>query len=146
MKKLLLIATIAAMGFAKDLLPQNFGQCNGLTYFTPQNAPIPLKDTYIDIKKYDCDGKIIYIGIQNEIPGILKINVNKDTKDFLIKHCNIEGYNTAVYVDKNLQKGVLAVQLDDKHTLKILFKGTDYKSIGKILQQLDLDKIKSELS
>ena len=146
MKKALLFGLIlTSLAFAKDILPQNFGSCSSLGYFTQNNAPIPLKDSYIDIKKYSCNNNIVYIGIQNTIAGILKLNVNNDTKDFLLKHFKINGYNAAVYIDKHLQKGVIAVKLDNSHTLKLLFKGNDYKPFVKILKELNLKEIKKSL-
>jgi len=146
MKRLLLIAAIAALGFAKDVLPQNFGQCVGISYFTPQNAPIPLKDNYLDIKKYDCNNDIIYIGIEDQIPGILKLNVNNNTKDFLLEHFKINGYQAAVYIDKGLKKGVIAVKLNNKYALKLLFNGTDYKKSLIYLQNLNFKEIENKCS
>jgi hypothetical protein len=128
------------------ILPKNFGECVQLGYFDIQNPPISLNDFFLVIKKYDCNNKIIYLGIEDRIPGILKLNVNNDTKDFLLKHFKINGFDAAVYIDKNLKEGVIAIKLTDKYALKVLFNGTDYKSVVDIIKNLDLEKIKAELS
>ena len=149
MKKLLFLAlglSLFASTNTNNLLPKNFGDCVQLGYFNIQNPPIPLNDYMVVVKKYDCNNQIIYIGIEDRIPGILKIKEIKETKDFLIKHCKIQGFDTAVYVDKGLKKGVLAIKLTDKYALKVMFDGTDYKTVARIIQQLDLEKIKEELS
>ncbi|AZV45878.1 hypothetical protein C3L23_00925 [Nautilia sp. PV-1] len=146
MKKIIL-PLIASLSFALSphILPDSFAQCLSINYYTPQNAPIALNDFFKIIKKYECSNNIVYIGIENRIPGILKLNVNNDTKNFLLKHLTINGFKSAVYIDKKLQKGVIAVQLNDKYTLKLLFYGNDYNKYVNILKQLDLKKIKSFL-
>ena len=150
MKKLLFlglgISLFAAANNIDSILPKNFGECIQLGYFDIKNRPVPLKDYLLVVKKYDCNNKIIYIGIEDRIPGILKIKIDKETKDFLIKHCKIQGFDAAVYVDKGVKKGVLAIKLNDKYALKVMFDGTDYKSVVKIIEQLDLNKIKEKLS
>ncbi len=149
MKKLFLLLTggllFASTNF-NTVLPKEFGKCIELRYFDVQNSPIPLNDFFLVIKKYNCENKIIYIGVEERIPGILKLNVNKNSKDFLIKHLKIKGFDAAIYIDKNLQKGVIAIKLNNKYALKILFNGTDYKSIIEIIKKLNLKKIKAELS
>jgi hypothetical protein len=148
MKKLFLLAAGISLFAAsyQNVLPKNFGECVELGYFHIQNPPIPLNDYMIVIKKYDCNNNIVYIGIEDRIPGILKINEDKDSKDFLIKHCKINGFDAAVYIDKGLEKGVLAIKLNNKYALKVLFNSTDYKSVINIIKKLDLNKIKAELS
>jgi hypothetical protein len=146
MKKIIL-PFIVSLSFAlsPNVLPNSFAQCLSINYFTPQNAPIALNDFFTVVKKYECSDNIVYIGIENRIPGILKLNVNNETKNFLLKHLTINGFKSAVYIDKNLQKGVIAVQLNDKYALKLLFYGNDYNKYINILKQLDLKKIKSSL-
>jgi len=148
MKKLLLLAAGLSLFAAnpQNILPKNFGECVELGYFDIKNPPIPLNDYMVIIKKYDCNNNIIYIGIEDRIPGILKIKEDKNSKDFLIKHLKINGYEAAVYIDKGLQKGVLAIKLNNKYTLKVLFNSTDYSSIINLIKKIDLNKIKAELS
>jgi hypothetical protein len=146
MKKLLL-AAIAVFAFAGgNLLPQTFGVCAQTGAFTQNNPPIPLNDHMKIVKKYDCKKNILYIGVEDEIPGILKLNVNNDTKDFLLKHFTLQGFKAAVYVDKNLKTGVIAVQLTPKYALKIIFNATNYESVINELNSLNIKKIKEQLS
>jgi hypothetical protein len=148
MKKLFLVAAGISLFAAsyQNVLPKNFGKCVELGYFNIQNPLIPLNDYMIVIKKYDCNNNILYIGIEDRIPGILKIKEDKNSKDFLIKHCKINGFDAAVYIDKGLKKGVLAIKLNNKYTLKVLFNSTDYKSIINLIKKIDLNKIKKKLS
>ena len=145
MKKAILITALVSLGFASSLLPNSFAGCVALNYFSANNAPLPLNDYMKIVKKYDCDNKILYIGIEDRIPGILKLKENKNSKDFLIDHFTVNGYEAAVYVDKHLNQGVIAIKLTDKYALKVLFNGSDYKSIIPSLKKLDLNKIKENL-
>ena len=139
MKKLLLLI-IAPFLFASTL-PKNFGECVSIRYFNQKNSPLPFNDFMKNVTKYECNNQIIYIGIEERIPGILKLNTNSNTKDFLLTHTYIQNLKTAIYIDKQLKKGVIAVQLNKKYALKVLFYSTDYKSILKIISKLNFKKI-----
>jgi len=145
MKKLAIVAAIAALAFA-DVLPQNFWKCVALTEFTNQNPPIPLKSEYVEVKKYDCQNDIIYLGIESDTPGILKLKKDIETKNFMLKHCKIKNHEAAAYVDKNSQKGVIAVKLNNGKTLVLLFNGTDFLKYVTYLHDLNLDEIENSFS
>jgi len=135
MKKLGIITLLSALAFAQAL-PQFFGKC------TAVNESI-IDAQFSEIKKYDCQNDIIYIGIKNEIPGILKINVNKETDDFLIKHCKIQNHDAAAYVDKKTKKGVIAVKLNNGKSLILMFNGTDFLKYVTYLHDLNLNEIEN---
>ncbi|ACM93405.1 hypothetical protein NAMH_0185 [Nautilia profundicola AmH] len=145
MKKFLLLGVGTSFALAGNILPQNFGNCIQISFFNKYNAPISLNDYMQIIKKYSCDNQIIYIGIENRIPGILKLSVNNDTKNFLLKHFKIQNYPAAVYIDKQLQKGVIAIKLKADKTLKVLFFGTDYKQVLNYIANIDIKTIAKEL-
>ena len=145
MKKLSLFIVSASMLLAQNLLPSNFSQCKEISFFTKNSPPIPINDDMEIIKKYKCDTNTVYIGIEDKIPGILKLKVNNDNKNFLLKHTKIEGFECAIYIDKTLQKGVIAIKLNNKKALKVLFYGTDYQNILNYVKNLNLKKIKREL-
>jgi hypothetical protein len=145
MKKLALVVFAASFVLAKSILPANFSECTEITFFNKYNTPLPINDNMQIIKKYSCDNHIIYIGIEDNIPGILKLKVNSDTKNFLLKHTKIQGFECAIYIDKTLQKSVIAIKLNNKKALKILFYGSDYQNILNYVKNLNLKKIKREL-
>jgi hypothetical protein len=145
MKKLSLFIVSASILLAQNLLPSNFSQCKEISFFTKNSPPIPINDNMEIIKRYKCGTNTVYIGIEDKIPGILKLNINSNSKDFLLKHLKIQNFNSAVYIDKNLKKGVIAINLNGKKALKILFFNTDYKKILNYINSLNLKKIKEEL-
>jgi len=146
MKKLgLLIGSISII-FASNILPSEIGNCYLEKYFSSQNPPIPLNDNIIEIAKYNCRGNIIYIGIKNKIPGILKLNINSNSKNFLLTHTMVKNYPTAIYIDKNLKKGTIAIKLNNKYSLLVFFKGTNYQTILNKLKNINFEKIKEEIS
>jgi hypothetical protein len=132
MKKLILsIATTLA--FAQ--LPSSFGMCNSIADISASNPPIPLKTDYKEIKEYACNNKIVFIGIREDVPGLLKLwDVNKDTKDFLIKHFTFKGHKAVVYIDKGVKKGDIIIQLGENKSVEVMFNGTDYKQILEYLE------------
>ncbi len=141
----LLASTFLFASANSNILPKDIGECSSVGFFDTQNAPLPLNDYMKIVKKYSCNKQIIYIGIEDSTPGILKIKTNADKKDFLLKHFTFKDQPAAVYIDKNLKKGVIAVKLNAKYTLKILFFGTNYKNILNMLKPLNIEKIKAGL-
>jgi len=141
MKKIILAAILLISANAFDLLPQKIQNCVAVAKYTSDNPLAPIEDSYAVLKKYSCDNEVVYIGIANKLPGFLTIKKDKDTKDFLIKHFTINNYQAAVYVDKNLKKGVIAVKLDDCHSLNLFFNGTDYQKYVELIKTLDLEAL-----
>jgi len=142
MKKLAFVAIIAALAFA-DALPQNFGKCTAVTEVTPQNAPVPLKTNYTEIKKYDCQNEIVYLMIEKDTPGILKLKKDIETKNFMLKHCKIKNHEAAAYVDYGSKTGVIAVKLNNGKTLVLAFNGTDFLKFVTYIHDLNLKEIEN---
>jgi hypothetical protein len=145
MRKLVIILSIISITFANSILPTSFGNCTQISFFNKFNTPLPINDYLLSIKKYSCVNNIIYIGMEDRIPGILKLNINNNSAHFLLKHLKIQNLPAAVYIDKNLHKGVIAIKLNNKKTLKIIFNGTDYKKILKEIKPLNIKEIKKAL-
>ncbi|WP_456479710.1 hypothetical protein [Nautilia sp.] len=145
MKKLILLSLTGSIIFAENILPAQFGNCTQISFFNKYNAPIAINDYMQIIKKYSCGSNILYIGIEDRIPGILKLSTDKNTNDFLLKYFALQNYPAAVYVDKRFQKGVIAVQLDNNKALKVLFYGTDYKQALSDIKKLNIKKTAKKL-
>jgi len=64
----------------------------------------------------------------------------------MLKHCKIKNHEAAAYVDKNSQKGVIAVKLNNGKTLVLLFNGTDFLKYVTYLHDLNLDEIENSFS
>jgi hypothetical protein len=127
-----------------NILPAQFGKCIQIPNL---NKNIDIADNFIEIDKYSCNSpnKIVFIGITDFIPGILKINSTKITKNFIIKHFWIKKHFAGVYIDKNSQTGVLSIKLSKKYAIKFIFYTTNYRDIIHLARELNFKEIKNNL-
>jgi len=140
MKKLLLIVGTSLVLFA-DILPKNFGQCKAIKSFTANNPPIAIKSRFEEIKQYACQSGNIFVAIENNTEGILKLKENIKTKNFLLKHLTIQNRPAAVYIDYGSKKGEIAIKLSNDKTVVIFFDNSDYQKILNSLTNINLNNI-----